>query len=576
PAEGAGRGGRGGSGSGAATPAPETPPKPVRIDFDRIQQRIVALPLPPRNYQSLTAGRAGILFLLEPSASGDVRGGFGGGAAVVRFDLKTRKSEKVADNVALFDLSANGDKMLLRLAGGGGGRGGRGGAGAPAAPQYVIVPANAPLKPGEGALNTAALEVKVDPRAEWTQMFHEVWRIERSYFYDPNLHGVNAADAEAQFAKYLPALGSRADLNYLFRDMLSDITSGHLRGNGGTIPAARTVPGGLLGADYEIVDGRYRFEKIYIPESWNPQISSPLAQPGLKVKEGDFLLAVNGQDLQGDGDVQRLLENTAGKQTRLKIASDAAGKDAREITVVPIASETALRHSAWLDGNRKKVDELSGGKLAYVYMPDTAQGGYTSFNRYYFAQSDKSGAVIDERFNSGGQVADYVIDVLNRKLMAWWSPRYGAIYRTPAASVLGPKVMIVNEMAGSGGDCMPWMFRYSKTGPLVGKRTWGGLIGISQYPTLMDGGAVTAPNFGFFSPEGKWDVENHGVTPDFEVDQDPKSVAAGHDPQLERAVREALALLAKNPPPVPHRPEYPNYQRPAAPPSTTPAAGGQR
>ncbi len=575
PAEGAGRGGRGGSGSGATTPAPETPPKPVRIDFDRIQQRIVALPLPPRNYQSLTAGRAGILFLLEPSASGDVRGGFGGGAAVTRFDLKTRKSEKLADNVALFDLSANGDKMLLRLAGGGGGRGGRGGAGAPGAPQYVIAPSNAPLKPGEGALNTAALEVKVDPRAEWTQMFHEVWRIERSYFYDPNLHGVNAADAEAQFAKYLPALGSRADLNYLFRDMLSDITSGHLRGNGGTIPAARTVPGGLLGADYEIVDGRYRLKKIYIPESWNPQISSPLAQPGLKVREGDFLLAVNGQDLQGADDVQRLLENTAGKQTRLRIAADAAGKDAREITVVPIASETALRHSAWLDGNRRKVDELSGGRLAYVYMPDTAQGGYTSFNRYYFAQSDKSGAVIDERFNSGGQVADYVIDVLNRKLMAWWSPRYGAIYRTPAASVLGPKVMIVNEMAGSGGDCMPWMFRYSKTGPLIGKRTWGGLIGVSQYPTLMDGGAVTAPNFGFFSPEGKWDVENHGVAPDFEVDQDPRSVAEGHDPQLERAVREALALLAKNPPPAPHRPEYPNYQRPAAP-SSSPAAGGQR
>ncbi|MBS1855010.1 MAG: PD40 domain-containing protein [Acidobacteria bacterium] len=572
---GGGRGGRGGTGTGPA--APETPPKPVRIDFDRIQQRILALPLPARNYMGLTAGRPGIVFLLEPGASGGGRGGFGGGATLTRFDLKTRKSEKLADNVAVFDLSANGDKMLLRVgAAGDGGRGGRGAAGPASAPQFVIVPSNAPIKPGEGALRTADLEVKVDPRAEWSQMYHEVWRIERSYFYDPNLHGLNAADAEKGFEKYLPALGSRADLNYLFRDMLSDITSGHLRGNGGTIPTARTVSGGLLGADYEISGGRYRFKKIYLPESWNPQITSPLAQPGLNVKEGDFLLAVNGQDLAGTDDVQRLLENTAGKQTLLKIAADAAGRDAREITVVPIASETALRHSAWLAANHKKVDELSGGKLAYVYMPDTGQGGYTSFNRYYFAQSDKSGAIIDERFNSGGQVADYVIDALNRKLLAWWSPRYGAIYRTPAASILGPKVMIVNEMAGSGGDAMPWMFHYTRTGPLIGKRTWGGLIGISQYPTLMDGGSVTAPNFGFFSPDGKWDVENHGVAPDIEIDQDPKSVAEGHDPQLERAVKEALVLLEKNPPPTPRRPEYPNYQRPARPANSTPAPGGNR
>jgi len=259
----------------------------------------------------------------------------------------------------------------------------------------------------------------------------------------------------------------------------------------------------------------------------------------------------------------------------LKIAASADGAGAREVTVVPIASEQALRHSEWLDSNRRKVDELSGGKLAYVYMPDTGAGGYTSFNRYYFAQSEKQGAIIDERFNSGGQMADYVIDVLNRKLMGWWSPRYGAIYRTPAASILGPKVMIVNEMAGSGGDAMPWMFRYTKTGPLVGKRTWGGLIGVSQYPALMDGGSVTSPNFGFFSPAGQWDVENHGVPPDIEIDQDPKAVAGGHDPQLERAVKEALALLEKNPAAEPRRPEFPNYQRPPRSPANASAGGGK-
>ena len=578
-ASGGGRGGRGGAGAGsgdtAAAAVPETPAKPVRIDFDRLQQRILPMPLPARNYLALETGRAGIVFLLEPSSTGG-RGFGGGGLMLNRFDLKTRKSEKLSEGVTSFDLSANGDKMLLRMGGGAGGRGGRGGTTPAPAPQYVIVGANAPVKPGEGAIRTADLEVNVDPMAEWKQMYREAWRIEKGYFYDPNLHGVNTADAEKDYEKYLNALSSRADLNYLFRDMLSDITSGHLRGNGGTIPTARTVPGGLLGADYEVVDGRYRFKKIYQGESWNPQIQAPLVQPGLDVKTGDFILAINGQDLKGTDDIHRLLENTSGKQVILKIAADASGTGAHNITVTPVASETALRHAEWIADNRKKVDQLSGGKLAYVYLPDTAQGGLTAFNRYYFAQSDKQGAVIDERFNSGGQVADYIIEVLNRKLLAWWSPRYGAIYRTPAASILGPKVMIINEMAGSGGDCMPWMFHYTKTGPLVGKRTWGGLIGVSQYPTLMDGGSVTAPNFGFFNPNGEWDVENHGVAPDYEVEQDPKAIRDGHDPQLERAVALALEQLAKNPPPVPKRPEYPNYQRPAKPSTASTAGGGNR
>jgi tricorn protease len=573
---GGGRGGRGGAGAGGGAAQPETPPKPVRIDFDGLQQRILALPLPPRGYTSLATGRAGIVFITEPATTGGGGRGFGGGGTLNRFDLKTRKSEMIAAAVSSFDVSANGDKLLVRAANAGGGGSGRGNAAAAAAPRYFIIASNTPMKPTDNPLRLSDLEVNVDPMAEWKQMYREVWRIEKSYFYDPNLHGVNTADAEKEYEKYLNAVASRADLNYLFRDMLSDITSGHLRGNGGTIPTARTVPGGLLGADYEIANGRYRFKKIYVGESWNPQLQAPLAQPGLNVKAGEYLLAVNGQDLAGADDVSRLLENTSGKPTILKVATDAAGAGAREITVTPIASETALRHAEWMADNRRKVDQLSGGKIAYVYLPDTGQGGLTNFNRYYFAQSDKQGAVIDERFNGGGQVADYIIEVLNRKLMGWWSPRYGAIYRTPAASVLGPKVMIVNEMAGSGGDAMPWMFRYTKTGPLVGKRTWGGLIGVSQYPPLMDGGSVTAPNFGFFSPEGQWDVENHGVQPDYEVEQDPKLVYEGHDPQLEKAVALALEQLAKNPPPTPKRPEYPNYQRTAKPTGSGTVGGGGR
>ncbi|HEV8145963.1 MAG TPA: PDZ domain-containing protein [Bryobacteraceae bacterium] len=553
--DGPGRGGRGGA------PAPETPPKPVRIDLDKIQQRIVALPLPARGYAGLETGRAGMLYLLETAGGG--RGGFGAGLTLSKFDLKTRKTEKLADNVAGWDLSANGDKMLLRIAPpqGAGGRG----AGAPgpaAVPQYIIVSAAVPVKPGEGNLRLADMEVDVDPIAEWKQMYHEVWRIERSYFYDPSLHGVDAAKLEKEYEPYLAAVASRADLNYIFRDMLSEITSGHLRGGGGTLPQARTVPGGLLGADFEISNGRYRIKRIFTGESWNPQLRAPLAQPGLKVAEGDYILSINGKEVRGSDDLQRFLEGTANKQVLLRVSSDTNESNARDVIVTPTTSEAQLRHQAWVESNRRKVDQLSGGKLAYVYMPDTAQGGLTSFNRYYFAQVEKQGVVLDERFNSGGQVADYVIEVLNRQLLAWWSPRYGAIYRSPAASILGPKVMVINEFAGSGGDAMPWMFRHTKTGTLVGKRTWGGLIGVGGYPTLMDGGTVTAPHFGFFSPSGEWEVENHGVAPDVEVDQDPKAVRDGHDPQLERAVAIALKELEKNPPPTPKRPKYPDYINP--------------
>ncbi|HZL55583.1 MAG TPA: PDZ domain-containing protein [Bryobacteraceae bacterium] len=567
-AESPGRGGRGGAA------AAEAPPKPVRIDFDKLSQRIVALPLPARGYSSLAAGRAGIVFVTEAGAAGG-RGAGGGGNSLVRFDLKTRKAETLGTGIASFDLSANGDKMLLRMGGAAGGRGGRGGAVAPAGPQFVIVPSATAIKAGEGALKLADVEALTDPVAEWKQMYREVWRIERSYFYDPNLHGVNVADQEKAYEKYLDSLSSRADLNYLFHDMLSDMTVGHLRGGGGNIPAARAIPGGLLGADYEIANNRYRFRRIYTGENWNPDVTGPLSAPGLNVSPGDYLLGVNGQELTAKDDVSNLLENTSGKHVVLKIGADPSGANAREITVVPVANELQLRHQAWVEDNRRLVDKLSGGKLAYVYMPDTGQGGLTSFTRYYFAQTDKQGLVLDERFNSGGQVADYVIEVLNRQLLGWWSPRYGAIYRSPAAAILGPKVMVINEMAGSGGDAMPWMFHATKTGTLVGKRTWGGLVGIGSYPALMDGGTVTAPDFGFFNPNNQWDVENKGVAPDVEIDMDPKAVAEGHDPQLERAVTIALQQLKEHPVPEPKRPDYPNYQRTSRPPSGSSGAGGR-
>jgi tricorn protease len=535
------------------TEKPEKP-KPAKIDLEHLQDRAVALPLPPASYTSLISGKEGTLYLLE----GGGRFQPTRGQTLTRFELKTKKSEKLAEHVAGFALSFDGNKMLVEMAQGG--ADGPQVAGGPA-PSFVIVPANAPVKPGEGRLDLSKMEVRVDPRAEWRQMFHEIWQIERSFFYDPHYHGVNTVAEEAKYKPYLDQVGSRSDLNYLFQEMLADFSIGHLRGSGGTIPHPNRVPGGLLGADYEIMNGRYRIKRIYTGEHWNPQAHAPLAEPGVKVSEGDFILTVGGQDLSGSDDIQRLLEGTAGTQVVLKIAADANGKDAHDVTVTPVAEDLGLRNLAWIEANRRKVQELSAGKLAYVYLPDTALGGLTNFNRYYFAQLDKQGAIIDERFNSGGQAADYIIHSMQRTLMSWWAPRYGAIYRTPQASILGPKVMIINEFAGSGGDAMPWYFREAQLGPLVGKRTWGGLVGIGGIPVLMDGGQVTSPSFGFFNPDGQWDVENHGVPPDYEVDMDPKPVSEGRDPQLEKAVSLALDDLAKHPVPVPHKPEYPDYNR---------------
>lgn len=536
---------------------PPEKPKPVNIDLEHLEDRAVALPLPPNAYTDLAAGKEGTLYLLE----GGGRFQTERGQTLTRFDLKTKKSEKLADHIAGFDLSFDGNKMLLEIAQG---ESEAAQAAGGAVPTFVIVPADAPVKPGEGKLELSRMEVRVDPRAEWRQMFHEIWQIERSFFYDPHYHGVDTVAEEAKFKPYLDQVGSRSDLNYLFQEMLGAFSIGHLRGFGGTIPHPNRVPGGLLGADYEIANGRYRIKRIYTGEHWNPQAHAPLAQPAVKIAEGDFILAVGGQDLSGSDDIQRLLEGTAGTQVTLRIASDASGKDARNVTVTPIGDDLSLRNLAWIEANRRKVQELSGGKLAYIYLPDTALGGLTNFNRYYFAQLDKQGAVIDERFNSGGQAADYIIHAMQRTLMSWWAPRYGAIFRTPQASILGPKVMIINEFAGSGGDAMPWYFREAKLGPLVGKRTWGGLVGIGGIPPLMDGGQVTSPSFGFFNPQGQWDVENHGVPPDYEVDMEPKPVSEGHDPQLEKAVSLALDELAKNPVPEPHKPDYPNYNRPAA------------
>ena len=515
------------------------PPK-VTIDFENIDQRILAMPIPERNYLGLISKKEGVVYLLEGP---QVFSGPGPLALTVqRFEMKTRKTEKLVDGVRGISVSANGEKMLYRQG-----------------DNWFIAAADKAPKPNEGQLKLDDLEVKVDPRAEWKQMYHEIWRIERDFFYDPHFHGLDLKAAEKAYEPFLAGITSRADLDYLFAEMLGNLNVLHMYVGGGAEPELKTVKVGLLGTDYTLENGRYRFAHIFNGENWNPQLHAPLTQPGVNVKEGEYLIRVNGRELHSSDEIYSFFQETAGKQTVLKVGPNADGSGSRDVTAVPVDSETPLRNLDWIERNRRKVDELSGGKLAYVYLPNTSGAGYMNFNRYYFAQVGKQGAVLDERFNGGGSLADYIVDYLNRPVRSLVMTREGEVYAEPQEAIYGPKTMIVNEFAGSGGDAMPWYFRKAGVGPLVGMRTWGGLVGIGNYPPLIDGGFVTAPRWAIFGTGGEWEVENHGIAPDVEVELDPKLVRQGKDPQLETAVEVTMQSLKEHPLPTYKQPEYPNY-----------------
>jgi tricorn protease len=512
---------------------------PTKIDLDNIGQRILSLPLPPRRYSGIAVGKAGIIFVVEtpsPLAGGD------GGSTIGRYDLNKRKGDVALRDVQQFAISFNGEKMLYQQG-----------------DRWTISAAadNSDAK----ELKTGDLQVHVDPAVEWRQMYHEAWRIVRDFFYDPNYHGLDLQAAEEKYSVYLSGIASREDLNYLFVEMLGELTVGHEFIGGGDTPDVNHIATGLLGADYKLENGRYRIARIYNGENWNPGTTAPLTQPGVNVAVGDYLLAVNGREVHAADDIYSFFELTAGKATILKVGADSGGANAREVTVVPVENEHNLRHLAWVEDNRRKVDQLSGGRVAYIHMPDTAGGGYTSFTRYFFAQVGKEAAIIDDRFNHGGSLATDIVEYLQRKPMSYVTFRDGADWAQPQGAIFGPKVMITNEFAGSGGDALPWYFRRAGAGKLVGTRTWGGLVGLSGFPDLMDGGTVTAPNAAIWNPNGTFDVENHGVTPDIEVDMDPALVREGHDPQLEKAVEVIMAQLPKDPAALPKRPAYPNYHK---------------
>lgn len=525
--------------AGAEKPKEE----PFRIDLEGLDQRIVTLPMPGLNYVGIKAGPAGSVFALDVAPLAVITDP--PRTTLWKLDLATRTPAPFATGVNALDVTPDGQKLLLF----------RGGS-------WQVVPSAAPPAPGQGALDLSTMQVKVDPKAEWKQIFHEALRIQRDFFYAPNFHGQDLKALGRRYQPFLEGLVSRSDLNYLLDDMLGEISVGHMFINGGDIPSGpEGVPNGLLGADYVLENGRYRFARIFNGENWNPGLRAPLTQPGVDVRVNDYLLAIDGKNLTDKDNIYEALQNRAGKQVTLKVGPNADGIGSREALVVPTGSEAGLRLMAWREDNRRTVDKLSGGKLGYMHIPDTNIGGWTNFNRYYYAQLDKKGMVVDERFNHGGQVDDFMTEMMIRPMRSMWTSRYGKDFASPFSMIYGPKALLVNAYAGSGGDYFPWVFRKAGAGPLIGTRTWGGLVGILAFPSFIDGGGVTSPNIAFYNPDGTWDVENHGVAPDIEVDLDPALWRQGRDSQLERGVEEVMKMLKTWKWPDIKKPAYPDKSK---------------
>ena len=511
----------------------------VKIDFDGLTQRIVAVPNGDAGYGGLSVGKTGEIYYLK-TPSGQNRFSDDAGSTLYRYSLKKRKEESLVDKVEDYEISHDKKKVYLRMK-----------------DTFVVADLGDKVDATKNKLAVDKIEVPFDPRAEWTQIFNEAWRINRDYFYDPNMHGVDWKAMREKYGVFLQDLSVRRDLNRVMTWMHSELSVGHHRLSGGdSLANTDARPGGLLGADYALDNGRYKFAKVYGGLNWNPTLRAPLTEPGVDVKAGEYLLAVEGRELRAPEDLYSRFERTAGRIVEITVGPSADGKGSRSVKVVPIESETALRNRDWVEGNLRKVTEATNGRVAYVYVPNTSTLGHEYFKRYFFPQADREAIIVDERHNGGGQVADYYIDILRRPFISNWAMRYGTDLRTPLAAIQGPKAMIIDETAGSGGDLLPWMFRKLQVGPLIGRRTWGGLVGILGFPVLMDGGNITAPNLAIWTDEG-WIVENEGVPPDIEVEQTPADVIAGRDPQLEKAISVVMQQLAAKPPAKMVRPAYP-------------------
>ncbi|MEW5982271.1 MAG: PDZ domain-containing protein [Acidobacteriota bacterium] len=514
-------------------PKKDEGPKPVEIDLEGFESRAIILPPKAGNYTDLFAAKGKVIYRRLPrSGSGDEK------RPIVYFDLAEREEKTVLDDAQGFELSSDGNKLLVT-----------------SNRRFAIVE----LKSGQKMdkpMRTGEMESVVDPRAEWKQMFADAYRFERDYFYDANMHGVNWAAIRDKYAKILDGAVTRWDVNFVLGEFIAELNASHsYRGGGDTErTAARGV--GMLGVDWELADGAYRVKHIVRGGPWDVDVRSPLAEPGLGVKEGEYVLAVNGMPLDASKDPWAAFQGLANATVSLTVNAKPTAAGARQVLVKTIDDETELRFREWIEARRRRVDEATGGKIGYIYVQSTGVGAQSELVRQFMAQFRKDGLIIDERFNSGGQIPDRFIELLNRPMLAYWAVRAGEDWQWPPVAHAGPKAMLINGWSGSGGDAFPFYFREAKLGPLVGKRTWGGLIGVSGAPGIVDGGGLTVPTFRMYDVRGKWFAEGHGVEPDIEVEDDPTQLAKGTDPQLERAIQEVQRLLKERPATKPARPAY--------------------
>jgi tricorn protease len=494
--------------------------KAMTIDFDGFARRTFSMGIPSRNYRYLARAPKGSVFIAESVPNQR-------GLTLKKFSLKTGETKDFLSGANGVSVTANGKHMLARVGG-----------------SWKVIKTSGASGKGGKRLKVN-LQMNLDRMAEWEQMFEEAYRYERDYFYDPNIHGRDWKVVYKRYAPLVPFVRHRADLNYILDQVNGELSVGHSFVRGGDFPSVERSQVGMLGANISVDNNRYKIDRILTTESWNPGLTGPLDAPGLNIKEGYYIVGINGKELSADDNLFEHLNGTRGKQTILRINSSAKFKDSWTETVVPIRSENGLRQRTWVEDNRRLVDKLSNGRLGYVWVPNTGGPGYVSFNRYYFAQQDKEGAVIDERFNGGGLLDDYMVDLMTRELRASITNEVpnGQPFRLPAG-ILGPKVLLINELAGSGGDFFPWVFRQQNAGKLIGMTTWGGLVKSSTHYRLIDGGSLTSPDNAVFDPnKNEWIGENKGIAPDIKVRQDAQSLEQGKDPQLERAVQELMKQL---------------------------------
>lgn len=507
--------------------------KEVKIDFDGFEERAVILPPSAGNFGKIATVSGKLIFHRVPnSGSADKK------KPVMFYDLDKREEKTIVDDADAYQISADGKKILIAKQN-----------------SFSIVDVAADQKLDK-KLPTNQLEMTVVPKEEWKQIFNDVWRLERDFFYDKNMHGVDWKEMKKRYGALIENAVTRSDVNFIIGELIAELNASHTYRGGGDeeTPLQRAV--GYLGIDWELSNDAYRIKRIVNGAAWDTEVRSPLLASGLKVKEGDYILAVNGVKIDVTKDPWSAFEGLADKTVELTINNKPSTDGAWTIVVKTLSDETRLRNLEWIESNRKRVEEATDGKIGYIYVPSTGIDGQTELVRQFYAQFTKQGLIIDERFNNGGQIPDRFIELLDRKPLAFWAVRDGSNWQWPPVANFGPKIMLINGWSGSGGDAFPDYFRKAKLGPLVGARTWGGLIGITGAPALIDGGSVTVPTFRMYDPDGKWFKEGHGVDPDIEVSEDPGMLSKGVDVQLERAIQEALRLLKENPPVNPKQPEY--------------------